>query len=242
MSRRGRRAAQAPRKRISDNEWSTTIVEDLRRNSGLVVDELLARNFTKHYIESVREHIRYYLAEPQPSEVIKKIELLAGHARALASGMSALSDNLYYKLSFSFIETEFVPRKPQWTQEQQSKTQRWIADLEKIANSLEEMKKAGRRYFRYEPEVSCAFSAAQLIDALSPTAELTTGETSQFYRIAELLWEAASGCPKSMKRPCDLLLSACRGDEKRIKGEYLLTEFLRSEKLLGTKASAIAKG
>jgi hypothetical protein len=241
VSRRRRRAVQAPRKRVSVAEWAETIVGDLRRHSGLAIKESLAKNFAESFIKSVRAHIRYYLAEPRPSDAIKTIGSLAGHAQSLASGMNKLSDNSRYKLSFTFLETKSGPRKPQWIEEQQSKLQEWMADLKKIAKSLEQMKKTDR-HFHYEPKTSCAFSAAQLIDALSPDMELRKGGASKFYKIAEDLWEAASGKRESMKGACDVLVDACRRDKTRIKGGYLLAKFLTTKTEQEAKTRAVGKG
>jgi Asp-tRNA(Asn)/Glu-tRNA(Gln) amidotransferase C subunit len=243
VSRRRKQAILAPRKqKVSDDEWADAIVNDLRRHSHLRIEESEAKKFTKNFIKKVRVTVRSYLAEPRPSDAIKTIKTLADHARSLSSGMNEFSDNLHYKLSFVFLDTKSCPRRPQWVEEQRSKLQEWMADLEKIAKSLEQMEKTDRRHFQHEPKISCAFSAAQLIDALSPAMELRKGRASKFYSIAETLWEAVSGHRESMKNACDRLVDACQRDKTRIKGGYLLEQFFRPKTNQEVKTLAVRKG
>ncbi len=78
---------------------------------------------------------------------------------------------------------------------------RWVSDLKKLSSALSGQ--ANRRS-KSKPKTTCAVWAAQIIDGLSPHTRLTKGDNSKFYRIASLLWEAATGeRDGDMKRACD---------------------------------------
>jgi hypothetical protein len=199
VSRR-RQAVQAPRKRVSNNEWAKTIVGDLRRHSGLAIEEAWAIRFTKGFIEDLHGLVQFHRAEPQPNVLKKQIASLTGHARALATGINKFGVYSFYTLAYASNPNALARNS-----EALSKTREWIAGLNKIAGGLEQMN-ADRRQIHLAPKLLCGFWTVQLIDALSPTTKLTTGEGSQFYRTAEDLWEAVSGKRESMKKQCDCIV------------------------------------
>ncbi len=92
----------------------------------------------------------------------------------------------------------------------------WIFELKEIPQIFGALPDSLHDYFQ-GPKAKCASEAREIILALSPTTELTKGDSSTFYVVASFLWEAISGeKDKSMKRACDNLIDFIRAVESAV--------------------------
>jgi hypothetical protein len=192
----------------SDDEIAESIVGELGLNRS--TDKERAISQIKCCFESVRETVTAAGREPRPSKAKETIEQIAKHAEALASCIEKLSPNWRWHLSLSVFNErndEGVPiidNRPDVDSDGRARTRmsEWIDHLKRIPDDFGQMQNSRRDFF-YGPQALCAFKVRELISALSPATELTTGAGSKFYAITSWVWYAATGEQKSLKRACD---------------------------------------
>jgi hypothetical protein len=195
----------------SDDDLAKAIV------AALSIEGTSAVHHVKSRIGCLRKSVPAAARRAQPNKTNKTIKEIAEHARALAAGIDALDPGWRWFLALS----AFQERSPAGAvlagcddaHKATVRMEEWIRDLKRLPDNFGQMKassvildrgKPRRSDFFSRPKTLCAFEAREIILALSPTTKLTKGDSSKFYLIASLLWEAATGEPdEDMKRACD---------------------------------------